>query len=314
MIARTPRTSPPGPLLHRLAAAPFRTVRQHGAVVLAFHQIDTRKFECWIRLLRQHFELVSLDELVRRRLSGESLRGLLVLTFDDGWLDTCEPVAALCERERWPVTLYLVSHLCGCRTSLWFAELPPLVGAARGTRVAVDDWELDLTTPGRERATVAFVTERLKLLSGDDALGTVSRLRVAAGLPPTEPRAAFVGADFVRRYSGSRWVKFGSHTTDHQSLAAQEESDLHAQSVNSRSALEQLAGQPVRHFAYPYGAPKDYGAVAPPIVSRYYDSAVTMVMGVCAESTDLVRLPRVPLYNSDGEMRMIAKIALAPWM
>lgn len=314
MSTRTPRTSQPGPMLHRLAAAPFRAVRYHGAVVLAFHQIDVLKFECWIRLLQHYFELASLDELVRRRLNGESLRGLLVLTFDDGWVDTCEPVAALCEREQWPITLYLVSRLCGCRTSLWFAELPPLVAAARGTRLAVDGWELDLTTPGRERATVAVVTERLKLLSGDDALATVSRLRLAAGLPSTEPRGAFVGADFVRRYSGSRWVKFGSHTTDHQSLAAQDETNLHAQSVDSRSALEQLAGQPVRHFAYPYGAPKDFGAVAPPIVSRYYDSAVTMVKGVCGGTTDLARLPRVPLYNSDGEMRMIAKIALAPWM
>lgn len=301
------------PLLHRLAAASFRKVRTHGAVILAFHQINPVKFESWMRLLRRHFEFASLDELVRRRLNGESMAGLLAITFDDGWADTCEPVAEICHREGWPVTMYIVSRSCDCGGSLWFAELPALLRAAKGRLIESEGWVLDLTTPRRERETIARVTRQLKMLPGSDALRVVGALRVAAGLDPFERERPFVNADFVRRYSDSPWVKFGSHTADHQAPAAQPESRIRAQFAESRSVLEQICGQEVRHFAYPYGAPNEFGGAAPQIVGRYYDSAVTMISGVCAGTTDLARMPRVPLYESDGDARMIAKIALAPW-
>lgn len=305
------RTS--SPLLHRLAGASFRKVRARGAVILAFHQINPQKFESWMRLLCQYFEFASLDELVRRRLNGESMAGLLALTFDDGWADTCEPVAEICHREGWPVTMYIVSRSCVRGASLWFAELPALLDAAKGRRVEAGGWALDLTTPRRERESLARVTWQLKMLPGSEALRVVGALRIAAGLDPFEPQPAFVGADFVRRYGDSPWVKFGSHTADHQAPAALPESHIRAQFAESRSVLEQLCGHEVRHFAYPYGAPNEFGGAAPQIVGRYYDSAVTMISGVCAGTTDLARMPRVPLYDSDGEARMIAKIALAPW-
>ena len=301
------------PLLERAAEAAFYGVRARGAVVLAFHEIDPAKFERWVRLLRREFELVSLDELVRRRTCGERLAGLLALTFDDGWATTCEPVAALCDREGWPVTIYLVSRACGEAETLWFAELPALLDAARGRRIESDGWVLDLTGEGEARASAELV-ERLKMLPGDEAVQAVSRLRAAAGLPPEKRRRpTFVGPDFVRRYRESPWVKIGSHSVDHQAVVAQPESSLHAQWTESRAVLEELAGQEVRHFAYPYGAPSEIGTAAPRLVTTHYDSAVTMVRGVCHEKTDLAQLPRVPLYDSDGDLRMIAKIALAPW-
>lgn len=300
--------------LQRVAGASFSGARARGAVVLAFHQIELAKFAAWVRLLREHFELVSLDELVRRRTTGESMSGLLALTFDDGWADTCEPVAELCEREGWPVMMYVVSRAVGNGTSLWFAELPPLVRAAHGRRVECDEWVIDCTSKGKERASTADLIERLKVLPGQAALRAIEGLRVAAGLPPLEPHCAFVGPDFVRRYKGSRWVKFGSHTADHQALAAQPEASIRAQWTESQAILEAMVGEPIRHFAYPYGAPNEYGAAAPGIVGNYYDSAVTMVKGVCSAGSDMAQLPRVPLYDSDGGVRMIAKIALAPWI
>lgn len=301
-------------LLNGLAGVSLLGAHSRGAIVLAFHQIAPARFKAWVRLLQAHFDLVSLDELVHRRLIGDSLTGLLALTFDDGWSDTCEPIAAICHQERWPILIYLVALSCANGTSLWFAELPPLLRAAQGKRVVSGDWTLDLTTPGRARVSTGIAVRRLKMLSGDEALAQVRTLRQAAGLRPLDEASAFVDAEFVRRYRQSPWVRFGSHSVDHQALVAQREANLHAQSAESRAVLEMIVGGRVRHFAYPYGAPEEIGPCAPEIVRKYYDSAVTMVRGVCDETTDVARLPRVPLYDSDSDARMIAKIALSPWI
>lgn len=302
------------PLLDRVVGVSIARAQARGAVILAFHQIRVARFESWVRLLQRHFELVPLDDLVRRRMNGESLAGLLALTFDDGWADTCEPVADLCEREAWPILIYLVSRSCERGTSLWFAELPQLVRDADGKRVTADGWVLDLTNARRARISTASIVKRLKVLGGDEALARVRSLRLAAGLPAVKQGSAFVDAEFVGRYRASRWVKFGSHSVDHQAAAAQLDVQLHLQSAQSRRTLEGMVGEKVRHFAYPYGAPHEIGASAPDVVRAHYDSAVTMVRGVCDGTTDLAQLPRIPLYDSDGDLRMIAKIALSPWL
>jgi peptidoglycan/xylan/chitin deacetylase (PgdA/CDA1 family) len=301
-------------LVDRLVALALRPARARGAVVLAFHQIDAAKFEGWVRLLSRHFELVSLDELLRRHKAGESLSGLLAITFDDGWADACEPVARLCAHHRWPVLIYLVSGALTSRTSLWFAELPALLDAASGRRVEAGGFVLDMSTRSRARRSTSDLVKRLKRLTGSAALHVVGQLRIAAGLSPLDSGAAFVDTSFTERYRESEWVRFGSHTVDHQAMAAQHPSAIDSQCRESKRELEDILGQPVRHLAYPYGAPSEVGTVAPSIARRHYASAVTMVRGICDSRADAAALPRVPLYDRDGNVRMIAKIALAPWL
>ena len=299
--------------LRQITRVSFRPVRRRGAIVLAFHQVGVARFEAWIRLLLRDFDLVSLDELVQRRRERASVEGLVALTFDDGWAETCHPVAALCESERWPIMIYLVSSARAVCGNLWFSELPALLIAARGKRIQHEDWTLDLRNRLRTSGSTARLIARLKVLPGEQALNVVEGLRVAAGIPRGHEPRAFVDAGFVERYRDSRWVKFGSHSADHQAVAAQSDAGLHEQWSESQRSLESLARRPVRHFAYPYGAPGDVGSAAPVQIARYYDSAVTMTRGVCDSRTDLARIPRVPLYDGDGHARMIAKIALAPW-
>jgi peptidoglycan/xylan/chitin deacetylase (PgdA/CDA1 family) len=299
-------------LLCQLALQP---AANRGAVVLCFHEISVDRFAGFVRQVRQHLDLISLDELVRRRLAGESMKGLLALTFDDGWRHTCEPVAELCEAERWPITIYLVSSLCRERGTLWFAELPRVTGGARGQRIVHQDYVLDLTTSRQERRTTDALIERLKFLPADVARDVVRELGRAAGLRMVDDgHEPFVSGDFVSQYARSEWVRFGSHTVHHQALAALDDTQLHAELSQSRAELEAMTGGTVQHFAYPYGAPDTIGTVAPQIVSQHYLSAVTLQRGICTSESPLGCLPRIGVYESDTNWRVVAKTALAPWM
>jgi peptidoglycan/xylan/chitin deacetylase (PgdA/CDA1 family) len=299
----------------RLSEAMISLPRQRGAVILCFHQIDVQRFIDWMRVLSLHFHLVSLDELAERRSKGRSLAGLLSLTFDDGWADTCEPIAAICERERWPITIYLISSLYEAATTLWFAELPLLVEDARGERLTADGHVLDLTDASTARRTTAEVTAWLRTLPGAAAVRMIDQLRASAGLPArARSRGSFVDGEFVKRHASSRWITFGAHTVDHQALAVQSGAGVRRQLIESRARLEALSGTGVRHFCYPYGDRAAIGELAPRLAGTLYRSATTMMRGVCTAQCDLWRLPRIPLYDSDSDQRVLTKLALSPWV
>ena len=284
-----------------------------GGGILCFHQIAPDRFIRWTSRLARHYQIVSLSELVERHNQGRSLARLVALTFDDGWAKTCEPVAAVCEQEKWPITIYVMSALFAQAGTFWFAELPALIREAAGRRFGSGGHVLDLTSRGAAKVSTRSLVNRLRTLSNQDAMEVIRALRAAGrvSLPAEEP-FPFVDRRFLRRYAGSDWVTFGSHSVDHRSMAAQDEEMLNWQLAESKKSIEEIIGRPVSHFCYPYGDPSAIGKLAPRVARKYYASATTMVRGVCDAARDPWYLPRIPVYDSDSNLRFLAKIALAP--
>ena len=291
----------------------FSQAKGRGGTILCFHEIAPAKFVRWMRQLSQQFRLVSLDEMIQRRLGGQSLSGLLAITFDDGWVESCAPIAEICEREEWPITIYAISSLCDSTRTFWFAELPELLASAHESSPKISNGASTTQQP-------AFKPDRtlprlLRTLPGEEALRTVHQFRAELNLPPdTNKRPRFIDRNFIEHYARSEWISFGSHTVDHQCLSAQTEERLEWQLETSKATLEELTGKPVKHFCYPYGDPASIGKLAPAAVKRHYSSATTMLRGVCGKDSDPHYLPRVPLYNSDSHVRGLMKVALAPWL
>ena len=44
-------------------------------------------FQNQVRFLKNHFDLVFLDDLIEKRVKGEDIRKCCAITFDDGWRD-----------------------------------------------------------------------------------------------------------------------------------------------------------------------------------------------------------------------------------
>ena len=67
----------------------------------------SKLFNEWINYLAKYYKLVTLDELLKYHIQGKSISGLLAITLDDGWSDTCTPIARLCEQNKIPITIYV---------------------------------------------------------------------------------------------------------------------------------------------------------------------------------------------------------------
>lgn len=101
---------------NRMAAAAGRS----AAMVLFYHRVadhgpngwtmTNAQFELQVRWLKDHFDLVSLEETQWRIRSGRNRRASVSITFDDGYADNCNRALPLLIEQRIPCTYFVTSR------------------------------------------------------------------------------------------------------------------------------------------------------------------------------------------------------------
>ena len=96
-------------------------------------------------------------------------------------------------------------------------------------------------------------------------------------------------------------ISIGAHTISHRSLPTLTLQKVRYELLESKARLEQQLGQPVRFFAYPYGAFRDLNRnIARMVAECGYACAVTSLSGTNGPSADLYALRRTEIEASDG--------------
>lgn len=118
------------------------------------------------------------------------------------------------------------------------------------------------------------------------------------------PESALMDARGLRDWAAAGH-EVGSHTLNHPVLPRLSPELALNEIRDSRDALEQIAGTPVRAFCYPYG--KFTPALADSVRSAGYDSATTTSGGLARRTDDLFALPRVAVMRSTLLLRFLQK-------
>ena len=211
---------------------------------------------------------------------------LAILTSDDGYA-SIERLLPVLEAESAPLTLFLCPDATASGRIYWWDQL--YIGRR--------------SEPGTRELLKHGVRSRRER----DA-----RLR-ALGLDPERPafndaHRLLTPAD-VRRLASHPLVHIGNHTRDHLSLPLITETDLDDQVEGARPALEEWAGRPVRHFAFPYG---DHDARSVALLERRgYRTAFTTGAGTFALSPrggDTLAV--VPRYRLRGDRSVNAQVRI----
>jgi peptidoglycan/xylan/chitin deacetylase (PgdA/CDA1 family) len=92
--------------------------------------------------------------------------------------------------------------------------------------------------------------------------------------------------------------EIGSHSLTHAYLSDLTDSQLQPEVAGSRLRLEQILGQPVRHFACPGG--RVSRRVRNAVIAAGYTSLATSRTGVARADADVFALPRVAMYRSNS--------------
>ncbi|PLX73138.1 MAG: polysaccharide deacetylase [Azoarcus sp.] len=93
-------------------------------------------------------------------------------------------------------------------------------------------------------------------------------------------------------------IDFGSHSATHKKLAKCEDQRIMEEVTRSKAKLEDLLGEPVRHFCYPYGS-HDLRAVNA-VAAAGYLTATTCVRAPATPTDDPLSLPRKAISHGDN--------------
>jgi peptidoglycan/xylan/chitin deacetylase (PgdA/CDA1 family) len=268
-------------------------------------EVTTRFLERTIECVRAGgYEIVSLDEVVRRLRERDFARRFASFTFDDGYSDVLTHALPIFRRQQAPFALYITTGNPDGTTVLWWRLLEDIIRKqecietelnGRPTRIVAD------TLAAKYRAFEAIYWP-LRKLSDAQQHAAIARLADRYGVDSAGPcRASAISWDEIGTLAGSGLVTLGVHTVNHYALSKLTPERVQREAADARARVRERTGLDPVHFCYPYGdrcsaAGREFALIR----ELGFASATTTRKGVLfpEHAQHLHALPRVSLNGN----------------
>jgi peptidoglycan/xylan/chitin deacetylase (PgdA/CDA1 family)/CelD/BcsL family acetyltransferase involved in cellulose biosynthesis len=282
----------------------FRYHRVNDNYDRFFEALPLAEFEAQMNHLARYFEFVSLDQLATGDLPTTRKRRWVAVTFDDGYRDNFVHAFPILNRMKIPATIFLTTGCIESGQLTWYDQVRLAFKLTLQARLSLQDFGGPSLILGPDDRRVRAMQVTLAWLRTTDNSTRITclpelfrRLRVPGelNLPGT-----MLAWGEVRQMSRAG-ISFGAHTVTHPVLESLPVSMIEEEIVRSKQTVESRLQKPVRHFAYPFGKPADFGASAKQVVrDAGFQTAVTTVHGFNGPDRDLLELRRLSLAGSDA--------------
>jgi peptidoglycan/xylan/chitin deacetylase (PgdA/CDA1 family) len=259
-------------------------------------------FNNQVRFLKDHFDLVFLDDLIEKRIKGKDISKCCSITFDDGWRDNYTVAFPILEKYRAPATIFLATGFVGSDLIFWPDELSFYLDKITVSKL------LSVTTTGATKPFVDKISKRigkgteyikeyaietLKLASTIEREEILTHLRSMTG--DKRIPAQIMSWDEARRMIDSGLVRFGAHTVNHVILDQVPIGILHNEINASRDEIQTHLRCKVNLFAYPNGNFDNNSEKF--LLDNGFIGAVTTQRGCFDQNTALMRIPRIGMHE-----------------
>lgn len=292
-------------VVSRAAAPCFRLIHQNHPVVLMFHgftdfehpgcensqhkHLHVKKFESFLVHLQQHYQIISLDQLVQcLELGVPAPERAVVLTFDDGFRSNYRLAFPLLKRFNAPATIYLATEFVDEGKPIW-----------------TDRIDYAFHTAGRSISELKAAKAELKKLPQEQIDSAVqdweSRLQVEAlnGHQLTEDSiyAPLLWSQ-ASEMRASGLITFGAHTHTHKILGRSHEETVRHELSRSKRLIEERLEHECVHFCYPNGSHGDFSELTERCVHEMgFKSSVTTLNGRIDGLKHGFLMPRLGITN-----------------
>jgi peptidoglycan/xylan/chitin deacetylase (PgdA/CDA1 family) len=274
--------------------APERT---EGIYNYSRKHITPKAFRTHLEYIAKHYNVLSLDEAIKRLRAGTLPRHALAITFDDGYRNFYAHALPVLKEFKMPATVFLVTDFVLKMKPLWVDRLEYLIGHGTGSRQEriAEDRRLraelkSLPTDECERRLAARESaEEVALLnfSGEG--------EVYAPLTVTEIREI--------QEDG---ITIGAHTKSHPSLPHLPYEEAAEEILGSKQALEMSFGEISQLFCYPSGRWTEETEQL--VIRAGFGGALTTIEGANFADTHPYRLRRFGMDGVEDRERCAAVI------
>jgi peptidoglycan/xylan/chitin deacetylase (PgdA/CDA1 family) len=285
-------------------------LRVKGAI-LTFHEIhdDTVRelssgcskqfFRESIRWLRsREWDIVTLDEAIRRLSDGSRGRRFAAITFDDGYRDNITQALPILHREQVPFTIYVPTGAITRELFAWWLGLRELFRTNDEVEIACLDTTFSCTDFRGKRAGLSaalrWAHENFDCVWKFSE--TFSKYRIS--LESLCDRY-FMNERELKSLTNDPLLTIGAHTVSHPALATLDETAASFELTRNRAYLQELLNREISHLAFPYGSPAACGPREARLArGASFTTAVTTSHRpiLLRDSLNLHYLPRINIY------------------
>ncbi len=292
-------------MMHRLLRLLGGWLAGSGSIrILIYHRVldsvdylrpdepDRAQFNWQMKLLRDYFTPLGLEEALQLRQAGRLPRNAVCVTFDDGYADNCKNALPILERWGIPATVFVsTGFLNGGR--MWNDSV---IEAVRNARQ--DSWDLSrlglgvwsLASHSDRYQLVLAILRKIKHWEPGERTAAVSYIETLSENLPAD----LMMTDSQVQTMAARGVTIGAHTVNHPILKAVDLETAGNEILEGRDYLTRLTGNKIQFFAYPNGRRgHDYEESHARLIRDFgFAAAVSTDKGVVSNDTDEMQLPR----------------------
>jgi peptidoglycan/xylan/chitin deacetylase (PgdA/CDA1 family) len=217
------------------------------------------------QLRKQHYQLISLQDLFQKLLDREPLERAVAFTIDDGYFDHGQIAAPIFAEFDCPVTTFLVTSFAEGKSWFWFDKLKYIFEETKRPKLdaRLGSTSIPYTIDSTETRASACLDLNLRCqdASERDRLNCIMDLSREAELElPKAPPARFAPLSWDdARALEKRGMTFGPHTVTHPVLSTTTSEQAGFEISESWKRLSCEVSKPVPIFCYPNGRRRDYG-------------------------------------------------------
>ena len=275
----------------------------HGVVAsdsgsLAFghdKHIGEDLFRKHLQLLGVHRRVVPLPTLIDGLLSRADCRGMVALTFDDGYLNNAQCAAPILREHSMSATFFLASGFIGANRWAWTDRLEYVMAASQGL--------------GETREELLLLTKaRLKALDWKQAEERVAEIAAQCGLADAAPhgRYRFMSWDDARALV-RQGFEVGAHTVNHAILSHVPLTEATREILDSQAKVKAETATCSRTFCYPNGKRSDYTPEVMDVCRRHFDAALSAECGA-ARLEERFEIRRIGVDGGVSAKRLAARL------
>ena len=282
-------------------------------------EVSPRFFEKLMRRLkRARIDVISLDEMHRRYISGDFKRRFVCITFDDGYKDIKEYAWPVLRKYELPFALYIPTSFPDRLGELWWVALEAVIAQNSRIGLMVNGKEqfFDCGTVREKRELYDEVYRYLRSMKTEDELRRTVRDLAACHCVDMAAfcRDLCMTWQEIAEMAADPLCTIGAHTVNHEMLMkVPDDAAVRAEMEMSRAVLEAALGRRPEHLAYPVGDPTSAGQREFRIASELgFKTAVTTRPGVLfkAHRDHLTALPRISV-NGEFQRQRYLKVLMS---